>query len=306
MNTLFTTAFLVAVLRATTPILLATMGSVVTERAGTPNIGVEGMMLGGAFAAVAITIEVGNPWLGAAGGAVAGLVLALVMAVVVVDLGADAIVAGFAINLFAAGFTVLLLSEMYGSKGSVVRPGMSTLPTIELPVADVPILGAIAAQNIMVWVALASIAATWILLFRSRLGLRLRAVGDDAPAALAAGIPVRRIKFQALGIGGITSGLAGAGLAIGYLSSFTRDMTAGRGFIALAAALFGGRHPAAAAAAALLFGAAEAAGNRLQGQGVPSQFVQMLPYVVTAVSLAAISIRRAHRRRRDLVTMAAP
>jgi general nucleoside transport system permease protein len=304
MNALLTTAFLVAVLRAAGPILLATMGSVITERAGTPNIGVEGMMLGGAFTAVAVTIETGNPWVGAVGGALAGTILAVVMAFVVIDLRADAIVAGFAINLFAAGFTVLLLSEMYGSKGSVTRPGMATLPTIRLPVADVPIVGAVATQNIMVWVALASIPLTFVLLFRSRFGLRLRAVGEDAPAALAAGVPVRRLQYQALALGGMFAGLAGANLAIGYLSSFTRDMTAGRGFIALAAALFGGKHPVYAAGAALLFGAAEAAGNRLQGQGIASQFVLMLPYVVTAVSLAAISIRQTRRRRRSLVTLA--
>ncbi len=286
--------------------MLATMGSVITERAGTPNIGVEGMMLAGAFSAVAVTIETGNPWVGAAGGAVVGAVLALVMALVVVDLRADAIVAGFAINLFVAGFTVLLLSEIYGSKGSVSRPGMSTLPTIRLPVSDVPILGAIAAQNVMVWAAFACIPITWVLLFRSRFGLRLRSVGDDAAAALAAGVPVRRIQYQALGLGGMLAGLAGANLAIGYLSSFTRDMTAGRGFIALAAALFGGRHPGAAAAAALLFGAAEAAGNRLQGQGIASQFVLMLPYLVTAISLGTISIRRTRLLRRELTRVGSP
>jgi len=305
MNALLTTAFLVAVLRASGPILMATMGSVITERAGTPNIGVEGMMLAGAFTSVTVTIEAGNPWVGAGGGALAGVVLAVVMAFVVIDLRADAIVAGFAINLFVAGFTVLLLSEIYDSKGSVSRPDMSTLPTIRLPVTDVPVLGAAAAQNVMVWVAFAAIPITWVVLFRSRFGLRIRAVGDDAPSALAAGVPVRRIQYQALGLGGALSGLAGASLAIGYLSSFTRDMTAGRGFIALAAALFGGRHPGAAAAAALLFGAAEAAGNRLQGEGVASQFVLMLPYLVTAVALATISIRRTRARRRDLTTVVA-
>ena len=305
MEALLTTAFLVAALRATAPVVLAAMGSVVTERAGIPNIGVEGMMLGGAFVAVATTIETGSPWLGALLGAAVGVVLALVMAVVVLDLGADDIVAGFAINVFVAGFTVLVMSELYGSKGSVVEPGMPTLPTIELPIADVPVLGAIATQNVMVWVAFASVAVTWALLFRTAAGLRVRAVGEDPAAAAAAGISVRRVRYAALGFGGLTAGLAGANLAIGYLSSFTRDMTAGRGFIALAAALFGARHPGATAAAALLFGAAEAAGNRLQGEGVPSELVLMLPYVITAVALALISIRRTRRRQRALTAIPA-
>lgn len=304
MDSLLTTAFLVAVLRASAPILLATMGSVVTERVGLSNIGVEGMMLGGAFAAVAVTIEVDNPWVGALAGAVVGTVLALVLCFVVSDLGADEIVAGFAINVFAAGFTVLLLSELYGSKGSVVRPDMATLPSISLPVADVPIIGAVAAQNVMVWVAFASVGLTGILLFRTRFGLQVRAVGEDPTAALSSGVPVRRVRYAALAFGGFAAGLAGSNLAIGYLSSFTRDMTAGRGFIALAAALFGGRHPGWAATAALLFGAAEAAGNRLQGEGIPSQFVLMLPYLITAVALAVVSIRRTIAHRRSLLVVA--
>lgn len=305
MDALFTTAFVVAILRASAPILLATMGSVITERVGLPNIGVEGMMLGGAFAAVAVTIETGNPWVGALAGAAVGTVLALVLCFVSSDLGADEIVAGFAINVFAAGFTVLLLSEMYGSKGSVVRPGMATLPVITLPVEDVPIVGAIAAQNVMVWIAFASIGVTWVMLFRTRFGLQLRAVGEDAVAARSSGVPVRRVRYLALAFGGFTAGLAGANLAIGYLSSFTRDMTAGRGFIALAAALFGGRHPLWAAAAALVFGTAEAAGNRLQSEGLPSQFVLMLPYLVTAIALAAVSVRRTLAQRRAMTTLAA-
>jgi general nucleoside transport system permease protein len=300
MSELLTTAFLVATLRAAAPILIAAMGSVVTERVGVPNIGVEGMMLAGSFTAVVVAVELGNAWLAAGAGALVGVALALVLGFVTVRWGADAIVAGFAINVFAAGFTVLLLSEWYGSKGSLVRPGMSVLPVIELPVAEVPVLGAIASQNVMVWIAAVLVLVTSMLLFRTRFGVHVRAVGEDEEAARAVGVPVRRTQYGALAFGGFTAGLAGAGLAIGYLSSFTRDMTAGRGFIALAAALFGGRHPVGAAGAALLFGAAEAAGNRLQGHGVPSQFVLMLPYLVTAIALAAISVRRVVAERRSL------
>ncbi|MAT06205.1 MAG: hypothetical protein CL424_14290 [Acidimicrobiaceae bacterium] len=305
MSELLTTAFLIAALRAAAPILIAAMGSVVTERVGVPNIGVEGMMLAGSFTAVVVAIEVGNAWVATGAAALVGTMLALVLGFVTVRWGADAIVAGFAINVFAAGFTVLLLSEIYGSKGSLVRPDISVLPVIELPVADVPILGAVAGQNIMVWVAAALVGVSWALLFQTRFGVHVRAVGEDPDAARAVGIPVRLTQYRALAFGGFTAGLAGAGLAIGYLSSFTRDMTAGRGFIALAAALFGGRHPLGAAGAALLFGAAEAAGNRLQGQGIPSQFVLMLPYLVTAVALAAISVRRTVAERRSLTRVEA-
>ncbi len=305
MSELFTTAFLIAALRAAAPILIAAMGAVVTERVGVPNIGVEGMMLAGSFTAVVIAIEVGNAWVATAVAALVGVVLALVLGFVTVRWGADAIVAGFAINVFAAGFTVLMLSEIYGSKGSLVRPDISVLPVIELPVDDVPVLGAIANQNITVWIAAILVGLTWVLLFRTRFGMHVRAVGEDESAARAVGVPVRRTQYGALAFGGFTAGLAGAGLAIGYLSSFTRDMTAGRGFIALAAALFGGRHPVGAAGAALLFGAAEAAGNRLQGHGVPSQFVLMLPYLVTAAALAAISIRRVVAERRSLTRVEA-
>lgn len=305
MNTLFTTSFVFAVLRAASPILLATMGSVVTERAGTSNIGVEGMMLGGAFAAAATSIATGSAWLGLAAGLSTGVILALVMAFAVIELDSDLIVSGFAINLFAAGFTVLLLSELFDSKGAVIRPDMDKLPTVDLPfLGDVPVLGALDGQNIMVWFALVSIAITFVLLFRTRFGLHVRAVGEDPGASLAAGVPVRRVKYMALTVGGVAAGLAGTNLSIGYLSGFTRDMAAGRGFIALAAALFGRRHPVGAAIAAILFGAADAAGTRLQGKGIPSQFVLMLPYVVTAAAVALVAIRSTRRRRTALTTVA--
>lgn len=298
MDALFTTAFLVAVLRSTAPLLLATMGSVVTERAGISNIGVEGMMLAGAFTGVVVTIESGQVWLGTVAAVAAGVLLGLVLAAASVGLGADAIVAGFAINVLAAGVTVLLMSSWYGSKGSVSEIGMPTLPTWRLPVEDVPVLGAVASQNIAVWWSFAAVAATWVLVFRTRFGLRVTAVGDNSEAARAAGVPVARTRTAALAFGGLTAGLAGAGLSLGYLSSFTRDMTAGRGFIALAAAIFGRRNPLGAAAAALLFGATAAAGDRLQNEGYPSQLVKMLPYVATVVALSVIALRGVRRRRR--------
>lgn len=301
MNTLLLSGLIVAVLRAATPVLLATMGSVLTERAGMSNIGVEGMMLGGAFASVVVVLETGNSYIGLAVGCGTGLLLSLLMSFVVIDLKGDIIFVGFAINLFVSGFTVLLMSELYGSKGSIVLFQVRKIPEIKIPFNDFAVLDAFSSLNLMVYFGFGLVIVTWFIIFKSRFGLRVRAIGEDSEAATAAGLPVRQIRYQAMFFGGATAGLGGAVLSLVNVGSFTRDMTAGRGFIALAAALFGRRHPVAALGAVLVFGMAEAGGNRLQGQGIPPQFVQMLPYLSTFIALAFISVRSSRTIRRRIL-----
>lgn len=283
--------FVFVVLRAASPIILAAMGGVLTERAAVPNIGVEGMMLTGAFVAVVGTLATGSRGLvlAVAAAAAAGALLAWVA----VDLGGDIIVAGFAINTLAGGGTMFMMNELYGTRGSISDASLSTLPTVELPVlGSIPVLGeALSGHNVLVYIGWLSVLGVAVVLRRTRAGVHLRAVGASAPTAAAVGIAVRKVQYGALIAAGALAGLGGANLSIGYLSSFSRDMTAGRGFIALAAVLFAGSRPGLTVVAALLFGVADALGNVLQRTDVPSQILLMLPYVATFVAIAAHSIR---------------
>ncbi|WP_157965934.1 ABC transporter permease [Euzebya rosea] len=290
--------FAFAVLRAASPILLAAMGGVLTERAGVPNIGVEGMMLTGAFVAVVTTLATGSPWVGLGAAVLAAAVAGALLAWVAVDLHADIIVAGFAINTLVGGSTLFAMSELYGTRGSIVDSSLVTLPRIDLPiVASVPVLGeAVSGHNVLVYVGWLSVLAVAVVLRRTRTGVHLRAVGASPETAAAVGIDTRRVQYGTLVVAGALAGLGGANLSIGYLSSFTRDMTAGRGFIALAAVLFAGARPGLTVVATLVFGIADALGNVLQRTDVPSQALLMLPYLATFLAITVHSIRTSRRQ----------
>lgn len=292
-------SFLFIVLRAASPVVLASMGAVVTERAAVPNVGVEGMMLLSSFFAVIGAILTGNAWAGLALGVAVAILAGAVLGFFAIDLKADIIVAGFAINILASGLTVLLLTTWYGQKGALRETGMATLPRLDIPgVVRIPGLGdALSGHNVLVYVGWVLVAFTAVLLYRTPFGIRLRAVGESPEAAASMGVSVRRYQYQALLFAGFTAGLAGANLSIGYLSSFVREMTAGRGFIALAAALFGAKAPVPTFLAALLFGLAEGLGNQLQALRLPSQLVLMLPYVATIVALVGYRWRQVRRER---------
>lgn len=305
-DALLSFTFVFVVLRAASPIVLASMGSVITERAAVPNIGVEGMMLLSAFFAVLGTILTGSPWLGLLLGIGVSMLAAAILAFVAIDLRADIIVAGFAINLLGAGLTVFLMSALYGQKGTLRETGMPTLPRVELPgILAIPGLGdALSNHNVLVYVGWVLVVVTAVMLYRTPFGVRLRAVGENAEAAASVGISVRFHQYMALLFGGFTAGLAGANLSIGYLSGFVRDMTAGRGFIALAAALFGAKAPVPTFLAALMFGLAEGFGNQLQALRLPSQLVLMIPYIATVVALVGYRWRQVRRERAVLRTAA--
>lgn len=292
--------FVFVTLRATSPILFAAMGGVLTERAGVPNIGVEGMMLIGAFVAVIATIATGSPWIGLVLAVLAAAIAGAVLAWVAVDLGADIIVAGFAINTLVAGGSLFVMGTRYGTRGSIIDATLTSLPNLDLPlVAGIPVLGpAISGHNILVYLGWVSVAVVTVVLRRTATGVHLRAVGESDETAVAVGIGVRRIRYGALIAAGALAGAGGANLSIGYLSSFTRDMTAGRGFIALAAVLFAGSRPIPTLFAALFFGFADALGNVLQGTDISSQLVLMLPYLATFLAIAVHSIRTSQRQRK--------
>ena len=272
------------------PLLLAALGEILVERAGVINVGIEGAMLTGAFFAFLVGHHTGSPWAGAAAAGLAALVIGALLAVLVVRLAADQVVAGMALNLLALGVTGVLYRAAFGATGASLST--ATLPLLPVPLLEyLPLLGkAVFAQNALGYLALALVPASAWLLFHTRLGLVLRACGENPEAAEAAGANVRATRFLAILAGCILAGLAGAYLSVGHANTFVEGMTRGRGFIALAVVTFGRWHPAGAAAAALLFGAADALQYQFQARGlpIPYQFFLALPYLAT---LAALSVR---------------
>ncbi|MFD4640091.1 ABC transporter permease [Lentzea sp. NPDC058436] len=289
---ILTAGTLAVVLAKSTPILLAAIGGGFTQVGGILNIGLEGMMLMSAFTGIAVG-AVTNPFLGviaAVGGAV---LLALVYAVANLVFKADNIVVGIGINLLAAGITVLFLTVLYGNAGATPGDVKSILPPIDLGlVGDLPVVGALLnRQTALVWLALLLVPVYWFVLYRTRYGVHLRAVGEDEPAALAAGVPVLRVKFVSIIASGALCGLAGAQLAMASVGSFTANMTSGRGFIAVAAIIFARGRPVPTLIACLVFGAADAIADRLALGGVNSSLSLLTPYVITIVALTIAAYR---------------
>lgn len=290
---------LASTIRIATPVLLAALGGLITMRAGIYNIALEGQMIAGAFVSVAVTAWTGSLLLGILAGTVAGALTSAILALVVLKFGANDIVASIAVNLLAAGLTGFLLQTIFKVQGTFRPPGMEGLPSVDIPlIEDIPIIGsAISGQTPLVYVALLLVAITYVVLYRTPVGLSIRAVGEVPAAARTAGKSPNTIKALTVIYSGLLCGLAGAHLALGYASEFTVGMTAGRGFTGFSAAIFGQLQPWYTLGASLVFGLAEALGLRIQlsDTGLPTNVVQMVPYVlaIVAISLAcALRMRR--------------
>src|ERR687893_774214 len=249
--------FLAAAVRVATPLMLAATGETVTERAGVINLGIEGMMLAGALAAT-LGATAWGPWAGMMCALGAGMLLAAVFALLAVGARADQIITGTAITLAAVGLTGTIYREAYGVSGAGLT--IPTLSPLAIPgLARIPVLGpALFAQPAPTYLAFAALPLVWWVLFRTRIGLALRATGESSAMAQAAGVPTRLIRSGATIVGGGFAGLAGASLVLAQVGSFAEGMTAGRGYVAIAIVVLGRWHPAGVAAAALLFGGATA------------------------------------------------
>jgi general nucleoside transport system permease protein len=282
-----------------TPLALAATGGVISERSGVVNIAMEGMMLTGAFFAVGISIFTHNAALGLLAGILTGGLMALVHAFAAIRLKADQIVSGMAINLLALGLTSYLVFSVYGSNGTpppcastCSGDEVRTIPDWSIPVlSTIPGLGKILfQQNPIVYLMLALVLLTQFFLFRTTLGLRIRATGEHPRAVDTAGINVQRLRYLAVVLSGLLSGLAGGYLALSISGSFSENMTSGRGFIALAAMIFGKWNPLGAFGACLLFGFGQATYDTIQNTAGPAQqystLIAMLPYALTIVALA--------------------
>ncbi|MGQ0569642.1 MAG: ABC transporter permease [Armatimonadota bacterium] len=282
-------SYLASAVRLTTPIGLSAVGAVLSERSGVINIGLEGMMLSGALAGVLGSFYLGGPWMGLGTAMAAGAVIGLLLAYLSVSLGANQIVAGVAINLLAFGLTTFLDRALLRPAGIEQVAAFQPVPIPYL--VDLPLLGrVIFMQNPLVYLMLLLAPVLTIFLFRTPWGLALRAVGETPRAADAAGISVSKVRYLAVIASGVFAGAAGAFLSLGHLNLFTENMSAGRGFIALAAVIFGKWHPLGALGAAFLFGAADAFQLLVQtyNLGIPYQFPLMLPYVLAILALAGV------------------
>ena len=279
--------FLAAAIRIATPLLLAATGELITERAGVINLGLEGAMLAGALAS-ALGAVAGGPWTGLLAGLAAGLLVAAVFGGVTVLAGAQQIIAGTAVTLGAVGLTGVAYRSAFGAAGPGL--GVPTLGPLPIPgLRDIPVLGPVLFEQPIVtyfaWIA--TLGVGWFL-FRTWWGLALRATGESQEAARASGVPVRRVRMLATLAGGGMGGLAGATLVLAQVGTFAENMTAGRGFIAIAIVVLGRWHPTGVLLASLLFGAAGALQFAVQAGGldIPYQFALAMPYGLALLALA--------------------
>jgi ABC-type uncharacterized transport system permease subunit len=263
-------SLLFSAIRLATPMLLAALGGLYSERSGVINIGLEGLMLAGAFTAATVTHFSQSPWVGMLAAILAGIGVALIHAVACIRYRADQVVSGTAINILFLGVPALLSGALFQSTGATPQIPQDQL----LPLAPIVL-------------AFALVPVTWWVLNRTPFGLRLRAVGENPEAADTAGVNVARIRYAGVLLSGALAAIGGAYLSIGQSSLFARNMTAGRGFIALAALIFGKWRPVQTMLACLLFGVADALSIQMQGVSqIPVQFIQIIPYVLTIVVLA--------------------
>ena len=289
LDSILTTGVLAATLRFATPLAFAAMGGIFSERSGVVNIGLEGMMLMGAFFAVWGSVWSGSWLVGLLMAMLFGGLLALVHAFFAIHLRADQIVGGTAINFLALGITGYLFIDIYGGEGT--PPDVPDIPDVHLSfLEDWYFIGPILGQlNLMIWLAFLTIVATWVVLFKTPVGLRIRSVGEHPRAADTVGISVYKTRYAAVTLSGILAALGGAYLSIGFVNSFNQNMTAGRGFIALAAVIFGGWRPYGALAGALLFGFSSALARRLpEFSESTAVLFEALPYVLTLVVVAGV------------------
>ncbi|HWK63842.1 MAG TPA: ABC transporter permease [Rhizobiaceae bacterium] len=284
----------------TTPILLAALGGLINRIGGLVNIGLDSMMLAGALLGLIVASQTGSWSAALLVAAVAGGILGLLMSLTVTRLEANEIIVGLGFNIAVAGLVRFFLKSAYGSSGTLSLPDVARLPRFEIPVvADIPVLGAIfSGHDPLTWAAWLMVPLTAWFLARTRAGLRLRATGAAPQAARALGLNPLMLRDMSTAYAGIMSGLAGAYLSIGVVGIFNEGITAGRGFIALAAFYFGRNRPWLTAACALLFGFFDAFQIRLQGRGVPAELVQTLPYVMVIVvlTLMALAVKRARAK----------
>ena len=284
---IFSFNIVLTTLRFAIPIALAAVGATICERSGIINLGVEGMMLIGAFGGVLGTHIFGSPWMGVLFSILCGAVIALLHAVLSIRFKTNQTVSGVGINILAVGLTVVLTRVIWGKDG--ISGSVTQLPTVSIPLLrDIPVVGGLFKdQSPFLYLMILIVFIAWFMMYKTKIGLRLRAIGDQPQAAATAGINVKKYRYVAVVVCGMLCGMAGAYLSIVQNDVFVNNMVAGRGFIALAANIFGGWNPLGSLFASLLFAFAQALRINLS-LPIPDQFVQMVPYALTLLVLIGV------------------
>ena len=277
--------FWFAVIRSTTPILLTTLGAMIAARAGARNIALEGTMLTAAFVGVAASHFTQSAFAGLAFAVLSGIIMSNIIAYFALKLKSNIIISGISLNLMASGMTVFGLYLLTGDKGASTSLNSLVLPNINIPIIEnIPVVGNIlSGHNILTYVALILVFLVWVMFKYTKLGLRIKAVGESPEAAESVGISVNRVKYIALTMSGALAALGGAFLSMGYVTLFSAGMTSGRGYIALATQAMAGSNPIVGLLTSSLFGFTESMSNYLQGANLPIEFIQMLPYLAIVV-----------------------
>lgn len=288
LKTIFSVDFAFSIFRITTPVLFAALAAVVADRAGVTNIGLEGIMMISALSGVVFSAWTGSALIGLLCAMLMGALVALMIGFFALKLKTDIILAGIAVNMLGGGGTIFFMYLASGDRGYSANLASKVMPNIDIPILkSIPIVGDIlSGHNVLTYVAFICVILVWLLLYKTPMGLKLRAVGESPNAADSVGVSVNKIKYISLAISGTLAGMGGAFMSMGYMSSFNTNMTAGRGFIALAAEAMGRGEPIGTMLTSLLFGFADALANNMQRFGLPAELVQMTPYIFTIVGLS--------------------
>ena len=299
---LFSTDFAFAIIRVSTPIVFAALGALVSERAGIVNIGLEGIMLASALAGVIGSAFLGSAAAGLLAGVLTGVLFAAILAWFTLKLKTQVILGGIALNLFASGATIFVLYLITGDKGTSASLASKVLPELTIPlIAKIPILGeAVSGHNVLTYLCALSVVGTYYMMKHTRLGMWIRAVGEHHHAAESVGIDVDRVRFLALLLSGFFASLGGIFLSMGYVSQFSQNMSAGRGWIALVAEAMGGGNVLRTTMTAILFGMTDAFSNTLQTLNLPSELVRTIPYLGTLAALVIYALRKKSKKENTL------
>ena len=292
-------SFLYSVLRLSTPILLATMAALVSDRAGVTNISIEGTMLFAALMGVVGSAFTQSCWVGLLVAIAAGMLFSLLLSFFHLWLKTNLVLTCIALNSLSSGLTIFILFMLTGDRGVSTALQSVDLPQLELPlIRGIPFLGEVlSGHSVLTYLAVVVVVLVAVLLYKTKLGTYIRAVGESPQAIETAGFPARRIRFLALLISGAIAGMGGAFMSMAYVSGFTKDMVSGRGFIALAAEAMGRGRPLMSSLAALLFGFTDSLANNLQVLGLSSDLARMFPYVITIIALSIYAGRSARGRK---------
>ncbi|MGL4382889.1 MAG: ABC transporter permease [Bacilli bacterium] len=294
LNLIVKPEFLYGVMRLSTPLLFAALAALVAKQCGITNMAIEGTMLFAALFGVVGSAYWQSAFIGVLCAVAIAVVISLILAYFKINMQADELLVAIALNLLAAGSTVFLLFIFTGERGNSSSLNSKVVPSIDIPlIKDIPYIGKVlSGHNLLVYISFISAFLIYILLYKTAMGLRIRAVGGNIDAASSVGVSIKKVQYLALIISGILAGLGGAYMSMGYMSVFSRSMTAGRGFIGLAAANIASQNPIGALVASLIFGFFDTLGNNMQQFNIPVQFIYMIPYVSTIIAYAISSYRK--------------